>query len=261
MKKLLLLLLSASAALTVMAGLLPSTSLCQLMSEREEALDDVLLQNSSANLLPVLDMTSNETSTMGSLDEAQNDNHDNGGSCVSTTNHAPRHSQSTGNVNMVKDGNAVAPDYTGHGGVIHRPIDPRPIRPGKSGMVENTINFVVSNLFPYKFTLPGAGVGLDLDNDGVDGYELQGEAVGASGSGQSTDTESIETLVSALLKGDVNRNGHVNIDDVTTLIDALLINKTENSASFNSDGANVNEDGTVDIADVTALIDLLLSEK
>ena len=57
MKKLLLLLLSASAALTVMAGLLPSTSLCQLLSEREEALDDVLLPNSSANLLPVLDMT------------------------------------------------------------------------------------------------------------------------------------------------------------------------------------------------------------
>ena len=162
---------------------------------------------------------------------------------------------------MVKDGNAVAPDYTGHGGVIHRPIDPRPIRPGKNDMVENTINYVVSTLFPYKFTLLGAGVGLDLDNDGVDSYELQGEAVGVAGSGQSTNTESIETLVSALLKGDVNRNGHVNIDDVTALIDALLINKTENSASFNSDGANVNEDSTVDIADVTALIDLLLSEK
>lgn len=259
MKKLLLLLLSASAALTVMAGLLPSTSLCQLLSEREEALDDVLLPNSSANLLPELDMTSSETSTMGSLDEVQNDNNDNGSSCVSTTNHAPRHSQSTGNVNMVRDGNAIAPDYTGHGGVIHRPIDPRPVRPGKTNMVENTINYVVSNLFPYKITLPGTGV--DLDNDGVNGYELQGEAVGMTGSGQSTDTESIETLVSALLKGDVNRNGHVNIDDVTALIDALLMNKTENSASFNSDGANVNEDGTVDIADVTALIDLLLSEK
>lgn len=259
MKKLLLLLLSASAALTVMAGLLPSTPLCQLLSEREEALDDVLLPNSSANLLPVLDMTSNETSTMGSLDENQNDN--NGSSCASTTNHAPRHSQSTGNVNLVKDGNAVVPDYTGHGGVIHRPIDPRPVRPGKNDMVENTINYIISNLFPYKITLPGAGVDLGLDNDGVNGHEVQGQAEGVTGSGQSTDSESIETLASALLKGDVNRNGHVNIDDVTALIDALLINKTENSASFNSDGANVNEDGTVDIADVTALIDLLLSEK
>ena len=68
------------------------------------------------------------------------------------------------------------------------------------------------------------------------------------------------TLEQAGKLGDVNKDGFVNISDVTALIDALLggyvMDDTDN---YSPDNANVNEDDTVDISDVTALIDLLLS--
>ena len=56
------------------------------------------------------------------------------------------------------------------------------------------------------------------------------------------------------LRGDVNGDGKVSIDDVTKLIDILL---TDDSAG--SDNADVNTDGRVSIDDVTVLIDYLLS--
>lgn len=60
--------------------------------------------------------------------------------------------------------------------------------------------------------------------------------------------------------GDVNKDGNVNISDVTALIDALLGGnsavETDNYSPANSD---VNEDNNVNISDVTALIDMLLS--
>lgn len=56
--------------------------------------------------------------------------------------------------------------------------------------------------------------------------------------------------------GDVNGDGKVSIDDVTTLIDYLL---SGNITPFNVVNADVDEDGSITIADVTALIDLLLS--
>lgn len=57
------------------------------------------------------------------------------------------------------------------------------------------------------------------------------------------------------LPGDVNDDGNVTIEDVTALIDYLLLNDI--SAS-NMNNADVNSDGTIDIADVTSLIDQLL---
>ena len=53
-------------------------------------------------------------------------------------------------------------------------------------------------------------------------------------------------------KGDVNKDGFVNITDVTTLIDMLLSDES-------APEADVDGDGTVSITDVTTLIDLLLS--
>ncbi|MBR4829539.1 MAG: leucine-rich repeat protein [Muribaculaceae bacterium] len=52
--------------------------------------------------------------------------------------------------------------------------------------------------------------------------------------------------------GDVDGDGKVNIDDVTSLIDLLLAGATPPAA------ADVDGDGKVNIADVTALIDMLL---
>ena len=56
--------------------------------------------------------------------------------------------------------------------------------------------------------------------------------------------------------GDVNKDGNVNISDVTALINYLL---SHDDSAINLDAANVNGDETVSIADVTALINNLLS--
>ena len=58
----------------------------------------------------------------------------------------------------------------------------------------------------------------------------------------------------APLVGDVNKDGSVNIADVTALIDYLL-----NDASAAPVEADVNQDGIVNVADLTDLIDLMLS--
>ena len=58
--------------------------------------------------------------------------------------------------------------------------------------------------------------------------------------------------VNELIRGDVDGNGKVNIDDVTALIDILLKGSEAPAA------ADVDGDGKVNIDDVTALIDLLL---
>jgi hypothetical protein len=55
--------------------------------------------------------------------------------------------------------------------------------------------------------------------------------------------------------GDVNGDGNINIDDVTALIDYLLMS----DASIVIENADVNGDGVINIADVTALIDILLN--
>ena len=58
------------------------------------------------------------------------------------------------------------------------------------------------------------------------------------------------------LRGDVNGNGDVKIDDVTALIDYLL---SGDASSINIANADCNQNGDVKIDDVTALIDYLLS--
>lgn len=58
--------------------------------------------------------------------------------------------------------------------------------------------------------------------------------------------------------GDVNRDGFVNIGDVTNLIDYLL---SGDDTQISMISADTNRDGNVSIGDVTALIDYLLSGK
>ena len=57
------------------------------------------------------------------------------------------------------------------------------------------------------------------------------------------------------LRGDVNKDGQVNISDVTALIDYLL---TSNASGISLSGADCNQDGSINISDVAALIDRLL---
>ncbi len=60
----------------------------------------------------------------------------------------------------------------------------------------------------------------------------------------------------ASLRGDVNDDGNVDINDVTALINYVL---TGNSTGLNLAAANVNGDSDVDINDVTALIGFVLT--
>ena len=59
----------------------------------------------------------------------------------------------------------------------------------------------------------------------------------------------------AILKGDINTDGKVNIIDLTTLIDHLL----GGGGTINHDAADVDNKNGVTIADLAALIDLLLT--
>ena len=61
------------------------------------------------------------------------------------------------------------------------------------------------------------------------------------------------TIVKAIIKGDVNGDGMVSIEDVTDLIDIIL------SDSPRGPAADINGDGKVTISDVTVIIDILLS--
>ncbi len=64
------------------------------------------------------------------------------------------------------------------------------------------------------------------------------------------------------LIGDVNRDGLVDINDVTAMIDIILSDYSEWSVKFpNYDfvAADVNNDGSIDINDVTALVDIILA--
>ena len=63
------------------------------------------------------------------------------------------------------------------------------------------------------------------------------------------------TKAQASSMGDVNCDGHVDIDDVTTLISYVLGNSPE---PFNYAAANVNGVGAIDIDDVTTLISIVL---
>jgi hypothetical protein len=57
--------------------------------------------------------------------------------------------------------------------------------------------------------------------------------------------------------GDVNNDGNVTIEDVTTLIDYLLSGRVE---VFNAKAADVNFDGDINISDLTDIIDMLLAQ-
>jgi surface protein len=58
----------------------------------------------------------------------------------------------------------------------------------------------------------------------------------------------------AIIRGDVNGDGSVNISDVTALIDLLL-----GGGTISNPAADCNQDGIVNISDVTVLIDYVLS--
>jgi hypothetical protein len=68
--------------------------------------------------------------------------------------------------------------------------------------------------------------------------------------------KNIEVVISkpAVIRGDINGDGEVDVADVTMLIAAVL-----NSTALNLDVADMNNDGYIDVGDVTALISVVLN--
>ncbi len=101
-----------------------------------------------------------------------------------------------------------------------------------------------SDMFTNCYNLVG-GKGTTYDANHIDKTYAHIDG-GTSNPGYFTDKN-------AALRGDVNGDGQVKIDDVTALINLLL------SGNTSAPAADCNQDGKVAIGDVTALINYLLS--
>ena len=62
-----------------------------------------------------------------------------------------------------------------------------------------------------------------------------------------------------LLIGDVNRDGEVNISDITAMINYILISGGNASIDIDLDAADVTRDGEINISDITTLINMIMS--
>lgn len=74
-----------------------------------------------------------------------------------------------------------------------------------------------------------------------------------------TGTAELVLPIEATKIGDVNRDGEVNISDVTAMIDIILGKETADD-NYDHKAADVNTNGTINISDVTSLIDIILGK-
>ncbi len=100
----------------------------------------------------------------------------------------------------------------------------------------------------------------DFDRDLIDGwkyfcylyYYSDGETVGTG-----TKWYYLNMTDDTFILGDVDRDGSVGINDVTSLIDYIL----SHQGDIDLMAADVTQDGQIDIADVTTIIDMILAKE
>ena len=99
----------------------------------------------------------------------------------------------------------------------------------------------------------------------VSGTDLMVEAVAqgrttinvtTDSNGKLATTSFVVTVTRTSTPGDLNMDGSVNIEDLSTLIDVLLGSVL---ANYDTGAADVDRDGSIGISDVSALIDILLT--
>ncbi len=99
----------------------------------------------------------------------------------------------------------------------------------------------------------------------VSGTDLMVEAVAqgrttinvtTDSNGKLATTSFVVTVTKTSTPGDLNMDGSVNIEDLSTLIDVLLGSVL---ANYDTGAADVDRDGSIGISDVSALIDILLT--
>ncbi len=90
-----------------------------------------------------------------------------------------------------------------------------------------------------------------------------GSAIGKNASDPAMGAYTIPAKVepTPYLRGDVNGDGQITINDVTTLVNHVLMNDFNDVEGFNSENADCNLDGKWNISDVTALINYILSKQ
>ena len=115
--------------------------------------------------------------------------------------------------------------------------------------------------FSYLRFNTGAGSEQCVSTDGLKIVFDNGNLVATSNSGNATIALSAMNFMyfsneggsSQLLRGDVNRDGSVNVSDVTALINMIL-----GVIPIDQEVADVNNDGSVNVSDVTMLINIIL---
>ena len=130
---------------------------------------------------------------------------------------------------------------------------------------EDAVTVSVSGNFELSLNQRSWSNSLTLDASGETFYvrmkstatigECDGVITATAGSVTAYANVEGEVTAPAVLAGDVNMDGIVNISDVTTLIDYLLGNEVY---PFNTQAADMASDGIINISDVTTLIDHLL---
>ena len=71
----------------------------------------------------------------------------------------------------------------------------------------------------------------------------------------------IEVRYKKMLFGDVNRDGHINITDVTALVDIILNKDNVEPYRYDHEAADVTQDTKINIADVPALVNIILGNQ
>jgi len=66
------------------------------------------------------------------------------------------------------------------------------------------------------------------------------------------------TVESAILIGDVNGDGLVNVTDIIGVVNYIL---NTPSATFVAEAADVNEDGIINVTDIIAIVNSILATK
>ena len=92
-----------------------------------------------------------------------------------------------------------------------------------------------------------------LDNELTYTLCINGETVQEITFSEPDTDIALEINEETMLRGDVNRDGKVNVSDVTTLINMIL-----DVIEKDMESADVNVDGKINVSDVTALINIIL---
>ena len=97
---------------------------------------------------------------------------------------------------------------------------------------------------------------------GYDGWTGSAKTITLSNPNTGTNNlYGLEVRYAKVLIGDVNRDGLVNIADVTSLVNIILGKDNNEPYIYDHDAADVNQDTRINITDVTGLVNIILGKK